>query len=456
MGLPVLRVEVNSALVEVRPLETVKHLKAQTRWSDPYLRLLNNTSFSLLWGATGISALGDAFFDVAVMWLVYAGTGSSLQTAGVVIVDNIARALVSIVAGTLVDRWDRRLTMMLSDFARALIVAAVAALAVKNLIQPVILMGAVFVLRTTSEFFSPARSAIIPQLVDSDDLMTANGALLTTRNAAEFTGSAIAGKLIALGGSPLAFVVDSVSFLVSGSAAAMMKSPRSTHTPYTAGDSKQRSSFALEVAGGWHVVAHNPVIRGLMLIALSVNIGGAIAAPLLPAFVSKQLHAGAGLYGTLQSVSIMGAVLAGVLIGLVSRWMRAGSLLVTSVILSGLVTIGVSVTRSAPLAIPLFLLLSLVGTVSNVPTGSLIQSHVPASHLGRAFAFLSASISVLAPAGALIGGWIGDLLGPGLGLAIGGGWILVVGLIALANRHIRIASIGDTASKAEPLKSEDE
>ncbi|MHB8928954.1 MAG: MFS transporter [Bacillota bacterium] len=420
--------------------------QVRARWLHQHLGLLRNGNFSLLWGATGISALGDSFFDVAVMWLVYSGTGSALQTAGVVIVDNIARTLMSLIAGTLVDRWDRRLTMVLSDFTRAFIVAIVAVIAIRDLVQPLILFGAVFLLRITSEFFSPARSAVMAELVSKGDLMTANGVLLTSRNAAEFAGSAIAGKLIAAGGSTLAFIVDSVSFLISGLAASLIRSPSARNNSPTTSKIKTRPNFASEFAGGWHVVIDNPAIRGLMLITLAVNFGGAMASPLLPAFVEKRLHAGAGLYGALQSVSIIGAVLAGVLAGLISRWMQAGFLFVTSIILSGFLMVGVSLTSSVPLALPIFLLLSLVGTISNVPTGSLIQSHIPSSHLGRAFAFLSASMSVLAPVGALIGGWVGDVLGPSLGLAMGGGLILVAGLWAFADRHVRMASIEGIAS----------
>ena len=90
--------------------------------SEPHRRLFRNRSFVLLWSGQSASVFGDAFFNLAVMWVVWTETQSTLQTAIVQAVWHIPDVLFAPVAGVLADRWDRKAIMVTTNVAAAAVV----------------------------------------------------------------------------------------------------------------------------------------------------------------------------------------------------------------------------------------------------------------------------------------------------------------------------------------------
>src|SRR5579885_1202079 len=72
-----------------------------------YVRLLRNRSFTLVWSGQTISTLGDTFFNLAVMWVIYAQSGSALQTALISVIWHISSIVFGPFAGAVADRWDQ-------------------------------------------------------------------------------------------------------------------------------------------------------------------------------------------------------------------------------------------------------------------------------------------------------------------------------------------------------------
>ena len=91
-----------------------------------YTRLLRNRPFVLLWGGQTISTVGDAFFNLAVVWGVYSETGSAFQTSLIQVVWQLSAVLVGPIAGVLADRQDRKRLMVVGNLAAATVVSVVA------------------------------------------------------------------------------------------------------------------------------------------------------------------------------------------------------------------------------------------------------------------------------------------------------------------------------------------
>ena len=132
----------------------------------------------------------------------------------VFLVATLPNLLFGPIAGTLVDRWDHREVMIVSDLLRAGLVLLIPLAAVTNL---VLAYPLVFLVTTVSIFFRPAKGAILPRLVAEEDLVAANSALWVGETFADIGGYVIAGLFVALLGSqlPLAFWVDSVTYVAS-------------------------------------------------------------------------------------------------------------------------------------------------------------------------------------------------------------------------------------------------
>jgi hypothetical protein len=180
----------------------------------PYVRLALDSSFSALWTGQLISLLGDRVHQVALAFLVLRATDSPIAVGGVFFVASLPNLLFGPIAGTLVDRWDQREVMIVSDLLRAGIVLLIpiAAVVDLSLVYPL-----VFLVTTISIFFRPAKGAILPRIVASDDLVAANSAEWIGETFADIGGYVLAGLFVALLGSqlPLAFWVDSVTYVGS-------------------------------------------------------------------------------------------------------------------------------------------------------------------------------------------------------------------------------------------------
>src|SRR4029079_12599969 len=114
----------------------------------------------------------------------------------------------------LVDRWDHREVMIVSDLLRAGLVLLIPIAAVTNL---ALAFPIVFLVTTVSIFFRPAKGAILPRIVAPDDLVPANSALWVGETFADIVGYAIAGLFVALLADqlPVAFWIDSVTYVAS-------------------------------------------------------------------------------------------------------------------------------------------------------------------------------------------------------------------------------------------------
>ena len=141
-------------------------------------------------------------------------TGSPLATALVFVAATLPNLFFSPIAGTLVDRWDHKEVMVVSDLLRGATVLLIPIAAVTNI---VLVYPLVFVLTTISIFFRPARIAILPRIVREDELLTANSALWVGETMADVIGYPLAGLFVAALASalPTAFWLDSATYIAS-------------------------------------------------------------------------------------------------------------------------------------------------------------------------------------------------------------------------------------------------
>ena len=176
--------------------------------------VLRLPDFRRLWLAQAISDAGDGLTLLTLMLLVNQLTGSTLALAAVSIALAIPPLTIGIVAGTYVDRWDRRTIMIASDSLRAVVVLGFIVVGRAELVPLLFVLA--FVQATIGTFFSPARGALIPRVVPAEGLLAANSIGQATRVIASVVGSALAGLIVGVAGLTWpAFVLDAATFGVS-------------------------------------------------------------------------------------------------------------------------------------------------------------------------------------------------------------------------------------------------
>ncbi len=179
-----------------------------------YRRVLSNPALTRLLAGEFISSIGDWLYLVALLVVVYQRSESAALLGVVGAARVLPYVLLSVPAGMLVDRFDRRKVLLVTDLARGTVMLGLAALVWFE--APLVAIVALTLLAATfSTFFGPAIAAFLPSLArDESELGPANSAWASLDNLGFVIGPALAGVLIAVGGLTFAFLLNAVSFAV--------------------------------------------------------------------------------------------------------------------------------------------------------------------------------------------------------------------------------------------------
>jgi MFS family permease len=390
--------------------------------------LLRNRNFILLWVAQLISAAGDTFTFLALAIRIddlFTDPGESVGAlAAVLIAFALPKLVIGILAGTIVDRMDRRKIMIISDLSRALLLPCFLILRTPADLPWALVIG--FLVASASAFFNPARTALLPALVTDDELLTANGWIQAGQNVAMLAGSVLAGMVIARWNTDAAFWVDSVSFVVSGLMVVGIVGVVTRVDPKMA---KKDSTWATLVEGA-RFAGRSPLLQGIMIGAAFAMLAlGAINVLFVP-FLSSAFGASAGAMGTMMFVMGAGMLIGGVFLGTLGKRIAPLRTAVASLVLLGVSAIlfGRAPTYEVALIIVPFVGMSIPPLTAALQT--LLQRGVEARMLGRASAVVEMSMGLANLISMGVAGWVGSILGLRNAFVLGGG---LIGLGALTS-----------------------
>jgi MFS family permease len=223
--------------------------------------LLRNTRFLQLWVGQGISFVGDAVSTIALVVLMVQITGSASAVGGV-LVARLLPTLASPLAGVLADRLDRRVVLVASDLVRAALV-----LGLVFARDPVVIYILAFLMGSARTLFNPTIRAAFPRVVGRGDLTRANALISGTFSVSETAGPALGGLLVATVGVEAAFVLDSVTYLVSAAFLSRIPLPRPPR--------EEDAGFGRELKAGFGYLASSRVplaiVIGAFLTVLTIN-----------------------------------------------------------------------------------------------------------------------------------------------------------------------------------------
>jgi MFS family permease len=438
-----------------------------------YVRLLRRREFALLWGGATVSALGDGMSFIALIWLVLARGGDS-TTVGWLAATYTAPVVVGgLVAGVILDRFDKRHVLAVDNLVRGLVIAsipvasALGALTTAHLFIAAAIYGLLFM---TSLAGIPS---VIPALVESDELVTANAMESLSYGIAGLAGPAIAGIVIALLGAPTVLALDAITYGVFVVCLLAMRplpatEPEAAAEPAggaePAGSAEERggatgrsegAGAGESRAGGGlrpaiRFVLGSPAIVAITVIYMAINIGEGIFLVLAPVYARDVLGAGAATYGALASSFTAGALVGAFLVGAI-RWpWPLGRSIAAATLATGVVLAPLLLT---PSLLPSMLILALSGLFASSLTAwaqTIRMRLIPAALRGRVFALLRTLMQSTPPIGAVIAGFLlagGDPLPTILVM------VLVIAIPGAIGLFLPGLGPGPTAEPARPTEA---
>jgi len=401
--------------------------------------------FLKFWAGQTVSNLGSSVTLFALPLLVFKLTGSPLNLGATSAITFLPYLLFGLVIGAWVDRVDRKRLMIATDVARALLIAVIPVLAELDLLTIWWLYLVAFLHTTLTIAFDSAEFAAIPSLVASkDDLVTANGRIQASYNAAQVLGPLLAGLLIAAVSIQRIFLLDSLTFLLSAASLLAVRR-RFNLAAANAGsgqgeDGRSRRAILHDVVEGLRYVLGHPVLRSISAMMAIINLVGSTTYAQLVVFAKERLDATDSQIGFLFSAGSVGVVLLSLAAGRLRKHLSFSMVALSALVLDGFATIAFSFTRWYPLALALWAAVSGLGILFNINTGSLRQQIVPNELLGRVISIASVLAWSAIPLGTLLGG---------LAVERTGNVALVYGVIGAAVAFIALAFSFSPVGRAE-------
>lgn len=397
--------------------------------NSPFLAL-KFKNYRWFWFGSLFSQIGDQMQNVAVAWLLYQLTHSPVALGFIGVADFIPTVLFSLFGGVTADRFNRKTILIVSQIILAFFAFILALLSLTNNLTPVWIYISLALAAIVRSFTQPTRQSIIPHLVPKEYLINAISLNTLLRQGSLIVGPAIAGGLIAFWGVQSVFLFNVVSFIVLVFALLPLRIP--------AHELGMRASYSFRsIIEGIKFVKNTPIMYSTMILDAFATFFGA-ATVLMPIFAEEVLKVGPQGLGLLYAAPSVGGVLAGLVISSQTHLKHYGRVIIISLIIYSIATIGFGLSKSLYLSLFFLSLVGIGDMVSTIARNTLRQLITPDHMRGR-----MVSINVIFAQGGpklgeAEGGFMAALVGAPASVVIGGVASLIVTiLIALKAKKLR-------------------
>jgi hypothetical protein len=410
------------------------------------LRPLTDRDFRLLFVGQSVSMFGDQFYLVALPWLTLKLTGSGLALATVLMVGGGARAAFQLVGGALSDRISLRAILLISNLVRALVSSLIAVIVVLGITQFWHLVVLALVFGLVDAFFYPAFLAVIPRLVEKEQLTSGNALMRGTNRLMGMIGPALAGLVIYNVSLPAAFAMDTITFVFAATTLWFIKD-RKLPAPSESESKEDETGAARGLLGsireGITYVWRDPLLRVLLLFVTAVEFSFTGASEVGLAVLAKDRFGGgvATEQGAAAFAAMLSALGAGALVGMIAAGSvdmprQRGKLVAVLSFALGIGMVMLGLASSVVTAAIVFGLIGLCGGMANIIILAWMQSRTELTKLGRVMALMMFTVSVIEPISLALAGLIADS-NITLMFVAAGAIILVASCGSLASKTMR-------------------
>ena len=354
--------------------------------------------------ANAISLAGNVMATVAIPWFVLETTGSAAKTGIAAFFTTLPLALGALFGGTIADRIGHRLASASTDVASAIAIGAVPVLFAAGALEFWHLVALSF---AASLFDAPgqaAREALVPELAERSgrSLERATSLWVSTEHVAYVVGAPIAGVLIAAIGAANVLWVDAASFLASAALVAI-------GVPRARRKAREPRPYLADLKSGLRFLVHDRVLRFFLVVA---TLGNMLAAPIalvcLPVYANEIVESAPALGVTVAAYGIGGILGAVVLEPIVRTLGRTRAYVGSWILWMGLYF---AIAALPPLPIMIAVLLATGVSIASPIEALVRQERTPPDLRGRVFATQMASLTVAAPIGVVVAGFLVEALG---------------------------------------------
>ena len=393
--------------------------------------------FFTIWGGQAISLLGSMLVQFALVWYLTSETGSAMALAVATLISMLPQVLIGPLIGALVDRWNRRYTMLIADSVIAVATLTLAGLFLFDVVQLWHIYTMLFIRSVGGLFHWTAMSTSTTLMVPKEHLSRIQGINSMLNGGMNIAAAPLGALLIEL--LPMQSVLSIDVFTALFAIAPLFfidvpQPPRRTLTQQ-AGQAAQtpapQASIWEDMKAGFQYVLAWPGLMMILGMALLINFLLTPAGTLMPLLVSKHFQGTAIQFATAESLWGIGVILGGLLLGVWGGFKKRvyTSMMGLMVLGSGSLLIGFAPATVFPMAIVGMFILGFSNPVVNGPLMASFQSAIEPEMQGRVFSLISSGAAAMAPIGLLLSAPVVDNLGIQFWYVAGGFVTIAMGII---------------------------
>jgi MFS family permease len=288
-----------------------------------------NKNLTLLLSGQLVSQVGDKFYLLALSFWVLNTTGSPAMMGIVLACSLFPSLIVGFISGAFIDRYDRKAIIVGTDITRGLLMSFTAFAYLLGFLNVLIIIISQILLSITAAFFDPAVPAIIPSIVEKDQLAKANSKTQFIRGMSSIIGPVLGGIAVAGFGYFFAFIFNGISFFVSAIFESFL------NIPPVKNPGNKRTSIRHEIIEGYKYIIND---KGLIIILIMVAVlhffVGSIEV-IIPVLANSLPGIGAKNLGYIQTAFGVGAVFMALIISIYNIDKKETRFLFSSVFMIG-------------------------------------------------------------------------------------------------------------------------
>ena len=384
--------------------------------------------FFTVWTGQAFSLFGSALVQFALIWWLTQKSGSATVLAIATLVGMLPQILLGPFAGALVDRWNRRIIMMIADATIAAFTLLLAYLFATDTVQIWHIYAIMAVRALGGAFHFPAMSASTPLMVPESQLTRVNGLNQTLQGINGLIAPPIGALLISILPTQGILLIDVGTAMLAILPLFFISIPQPKRQEDLG--QKEKPSLLQDVREALAYIRSWPGLVAIIVMALFLNFLLVPTGSLLPLLITKHFSKGAIELGLINSVEGFGIIAGGIIL---SIWGGFKKKIVTS--MTGIIGLGIGVMLMGLAPASLFIvavigsiLLGVMIPITNGPIGALLQSIVRPDMQGRVMSLLSSGATAISPLGLLIAGPLSDALGIQVWFWVGGIICVIIGI----------------------------
>ena len=383
-----------------------------------------------------VSLFGDQFYFIALPWLVFQMTGSVAAFGTILMVAGIPRAVFMLVGGVITDHFSPRTVMIVSNLCRLVIMILLTLIVTSQVFELWMLYVIAFSFGSVDAFFHPAYRAIIPSIVNEDNLQASNSLMQGAVQLVQIVGPGLAGVIVRSVGAAMSFGFDALTFLFTSILLWMMHPNAILRNPTGPEATPKHLNILAEIGEMLTYIRHDKLLTTLVLVVAAINL--LFVGPFIvgsAALSQVRFVQGSAAYGAMLSAFAIGALVGTLMAGAVYL-KQAGMISLLLVSAEGVFMIGIGYASSLAITCILWLLTGFGAGFGSLNMITMTQKRVAKPMMGRFMSLIALTEVGFTPISNALAGLLADWNVTAL-FVLAGALLTVTALLAAMNGNLR-------------------